>query len=225
MQGLSDRFREKDTTLCGSASFEFENFLCTIIPFLVAACLPENCPPNPSSHPQTKSPCPPPPQTQYLSGAPAKSQSSYPPFPHAYPPSQSPHTYCSPTSSSPKPISHNDVNISNLSLKIPPRPSGSPHAANPYPTSAPSSSPFTSVVPSPVVFPPDTDANAVACFQLADHNGTGLIDDEELQKSLSLYHHSLNRRTICLLIYIHTNSHAYKIGKVFSLIDLDSYDF
>ncbi len=81
------------------------------------------------------------------------------------------------------------------------------------PTPAPYPSPFAAVVPSPAVFPPGTDPNAIACFQLGDQSGEGLIDAVELQKGLSLYHHTFSIRTVRLLIFIYTNySPVGKIG-------------
>ncbi|KAF2308064.1 hypothetical protein GH714_034846 [Hevea brasiliensis] len=51
-----------------------------------------------------------------------------------------------------------------------------------YPPSATYGSPFASLVPS--TFPPRTDPNVVAAFQLADQDGSGFIDDKELQKDI-----------------------------------------
>lgn len=36
VKGLSDRFMERDTTLCGYVSFEYECFMCTIVPFMAS---------------------------------------------------------------------------------------------------------------------------------------------------------------------------------------------
>lgn len=71
-------------------------------------------------------------------------------------------------------------------------------------------SPFASLVPS--TFPPGTDPNVVACFQLADQDGSGSIDDKELQRALSSYNQSFSLRTVHLLMYLFTNSNARKIG-------------
>lgn len=35
-QGLTEKFKEKDTVLSGSATFNYENFMLTVLPFLVA---------------------------------------------------------------------------------------------------------------------------------------------------------------------------------------------
>ncbi|CAM8891607.1 hypothetical protein QQ045_024815 [Rhodiola kirilowii] len=71
-------------------------------------------------------------------------------------------------------------------------------------------SPFASLVPSG--FPPGTDPNVVACFQAADRDGSGFIDDKELQAALSSYNQSFSLRTVHLLMYLFTNSNSRKIG-------------
>ena len=109
--------------------------------------------------------------------------------------------------------------------------SGYPYASAPggYPVSAPPppasgygggyppatvgyGSPFASLVPS--AFPPGTDPNVVACFQAADSDGSGFIDDKELQMALSSYNQSFSLRTVHLLMYLFTNSNVRKIGKI-----------
>lgn len=87
----------------------------------------------------------------------------------------------------------------------PSAPSGYPTAAPPY------GSPFASLLPPQ--FPPGTDPNVVACFQLADSDGSGLIDDKELQNALSSYNHTFSMRTVRLLMYNFTNANTRKIGK------------
>ncbi|KAF2308063.1 hypothetical protein GH714_034836 [Hevea brasiliensis] len=93
-------------------------------------------------------------------------------------------------------------------------PKDKPHSYAPqpggYPPSAPYGSPFASLVPS--AFPPGTDPNVVACFQLADQDGSGFIDDKELQKALSSYNQSFSLRTVHLLMYLFTNSNTRRIG-------------
>ncbi|VFQ78532.1 unnamed protein product [Cuscuta campestris] len=83
-----------------------------------------------------------------------------------------------------------------------------------YPTPPPSApygnSPFANLVPS--TFPPGTDPNVIACFQIADQDGSGLIDDKELQRALSSYNQSFSLRTVHLLMYLFTNTSARKIG-------------
>ncbi|KAK1318327.1 putative calcium-binding protein CML50 [Acorus calamus] len=71
-------------------------------------------------------------------------------------------------------------------------------------------SPFASLVPS--TFPPGTDPNIVACFQAADQDGSGFIDDKELQSALSSYNQSFSIRTVHLLMYLFTNSNVRRIG-------------
>ncbi|XP_020238071.1 probable calcium-binding protein CML49 [Cajanus cajan] len=79
-----------------------------------------------------------------------------------------------------------------------------------YPSPAPYASPFASLVPS--AFPPGTDPNVVACFQLADQDGSGFIDDKEMQRALSSYNQSFSLRTVHLLMYHFTNTNVKKIG-------------
>ncbi|CAO2147571.1 unnamed protein product [Urochloa humidicola] len=71
-------------------------------------------------------------------------------------------------------------------------------------------SPFASLVPS--AFPPGTDPNVVACFQAADRDGSGMIDDKELQSALSGYSQIFSLRTVHLLMYLFTNTNVRKIG-------------
>lgn len=52
----------------------------------------------------------------------------------------------------------------------------------------------------------------VACFQVADQDGSGQIDDKELQRALSSYNQSFSLRTVHLLMHHFTNSNARKIG-------------
>ncbi|KAK8628049.1 hypothetical protein V6N13_063761 [Hibiscus sabdariffa] len=54
--------------------------------------------------------------------------------------------------------------------------------------------PFGALIPS--TFPPEIDPNIVACFQMVDQDGSGLIDDEELQRALSSYKQSFSLRTV-----------------------------
>ncbi|CAO2831683.1 unnamed protein product [Amaranthus hypochondriacus] len=98
-----------------------------------------------------------------------------------------------------------------------PTPSYGPpgHGPSAYPPSG--SSPFASLLPS--TFPPGTDPNIVACFQMADQDGSGLIDDKELQRALSSYNQSFSLRTVHLLMYLFTSSNSRKIGpKEFTLL-------
>ncbi|PAN15938.1 hypothetical protein PAHAL_3G021500 [Panicum hallii] len=93
-----------------------------------------------------------------------------------------------------------------------------PHSSAPYGAPPPAygapggsgGSPFASLVPS--AFPPGTDPNVVACFQAADRDGSGMIDDKELQSALSGYNQSFSLRTVHLLMYLFTNTNVRKIG-------------
>ncbi|KAL2483049.1 putative calcium-binding protein CML49 [Forsythia ovata] len=93
-------------------------------------------------------------------------------------------------------------------------PYGAPQPYGGYPAPPPSapygSSPFASLMPS--AFPPGTDPNVIACFQVADQDGSGLIDDKELQRALSSYNQSFSLRTVHLLMYLFTNTNTRKIG-------------
>ncbi|KAK9069241.1 hypothetical protein SSX86_013357 [Deinandra increscens subsp. villosa] len=79
-------------------------------------------------------------------------------------------------------------------------PYGAPQPGGGYPA-APGSygSPFAALMPS--TFPPGTDPSVVACFQAADQDGSGIIDDKELQRALSSYNQSFSIRTVHLLIF------------------------
>ncbi|KAF5178326.1 Peflin [Thalictrum thalictroides] len=90
-------------------------------------------------------------------------------------------------------------------------PGSGPHAyGSSYPPSTPYGSPFGTLVPS--VFPPGTDPNVVACFQMADQDGSGFIDDHELQGVLSSYNQKFSLRTVHLLMFHFTNTNTKKIG-------------
>ncbi|KAJ0243948.1 calcium-binding protein CML50 [Hirschfeldia incana] len=89
----------------------------------------------------------------------------------------------------------------------PPRPGG--YGGYPPPQGS-YGSPFASLVPSG--FAPGTDPNIVACFQAADQDGSGFIDDKELQGALSSYQQRFSMRTVHLLMYLFTNTNAMKIG-------------
>lgn len=36
VKGLTDKFRERDTTFSGTANFNYESFMLTVLPFLIA---------------------------------------------------------------------------------------------------------------------------------------------------------------------------------------------
>ena len=130
-------------------------------------------------------------------GAPPPSQ-PYSANPYgAAPPVASP--YSAPYSSGPKPSGDHSHSYG----------SGYPPSSVPsYP------SPFASLVPS--AFPPNTDPTVIACFQLADQDGSGLIDDKELQRALSSYNQPFSLRTVHLLMYHFTNTNTRKIGNLFN---------
>ncbi|RWR76096.1 putative calcium-binding protein CML49 [Cinnamomum micranthum f. kanehirae] len=79
-----------------------------------------------------------------------------------------------------------------------------------YPAPSAYGSPFAALVPS--AFPPGTDPSLVSCFQMADQDGSGFIDDKELQRALSSYNQTFSLRTVHLLMYLFTNSNTRKIG-------------
>ncbi|KAJ6332082.1 hypothetical protein OIU76_010464 [Salix suchowensis] len=79
-----------------------------------------------------------------------------------------------------------------------------------YPSAPYGSSPFAALLPS--TFPPGTDPSIIACFQVADQDGSGIIDDKELQRALSSYNQSFSLRTVHLLMYLFTNTNTRKIG-------------
>ncbi|KAK4392479.1 UNVERIFIED_CONTAM: Calcium-binding protein CBP [Sesamum calycinum] len=79
------------------------------------------------------------------------------------------------------------------------RPSA-PYGAPPYGMLAPST------------FAPGTDPTVIACFQVADQDGSGMIDDIELQRALSSYNQSFQLRTVHLLMYTFTGINTRKIG-------------
>ncbi|KAK8949959.1 putative calcium-binding protein CML50 [Platanthera guangdongensis] len=143
-------------------------------------------PPYGSAQPQ---PYGPPPSNSY-SAAPPKSYGTAPPIPYGYS-SQPSEPYAKPE----KP--------------------GKPHGGGEgglydQPLAYGAANPFSALLPS--VFPPGTDPSVVACFQIADQDGSGVIDDKELQRALSSYNQSFNIRTVKLLMYLFTSSSTGKIG-------------
>ncbi|CAJ2673396.1 unnamed protein product [Trifolium pratense] len=132
----------------------------------------------------------PPPSQSY--GAPPPSQSYGAPPSGSYGQPSAP--YAAPYQKPPKEDSHSG---------------GGSGAATAYPPPS-YASPFASLLPS--TFPPGTDPSIVACFQVADQDGSGLIDDKELQRALSSYNQSFSLRTVHLLMYHFTNTNVKKIG-------------
>ncbi|XP_023879941.1 calcium-binding protein CBP [Quercus suber] len=147
--------------------------------------------------------------------------------PYGAPPSQQPQGYAAPYGAPPQqPHSHSPYApvAAPYGSAPPSAPPYDPHkppkenkppkdysSGSGYPPSAPGyGSPFASLVPS--AFPPGTDPNVVACFKIADQDGSGLIDDKELQRALSSYDQSFSLRTVHLLMNHFTNSNARRIG-------------
>ncbi|XP_066333156.1 calcium-binding protein CBP-like [Miscanthus floridulus] len=96
----------------------------------------------------------------------------------------------------------------------PPPGSGYPHGPPPPPgyrapppygsPPPPSAPPFGGAPPPP---PPGGPFASLA----ADRDGSGVIDDKELQSALSGYNQSFSLRTVHLLMYIFTNTNVRKI--------------
>ncbi|KAL0428529.1 UNVERIFIED_CONTAM: Calcium-binding protein CBP [Sesamum latifolium] len=74
----------------------------------------------------------------------------------------------------------------------------------------PTRTPYGMLAPS--TFAPGTDPTVIACFQVADQDGSGMIDDIELQRALSSYNQSFQLRTVHLLMYTFTGINTKKIG-------------
>ncbi|XP_073151686.1 calcium-binding protein CBP-like [Henckelia pumila] len=145
----------------------------------------------------------------YQYGAPPPSQ-SYPSAPYGHPPHGGPPP---PNQSSP----YAPVSSPYSAPSAPPSNNyGAPQPQQPYggyntpPPPGPYGTPFASLTPS--AFPPGTDPNVIACFQAADRDGSGFIDDKELQSALSSYNQSFGLRTVHLLMYLFTNTNTRKIG-------------
>uniref|UniRef100_A0A5B6Z1S9 Putative EF hand family protein, expressed isoform 1 n=1 Tax=Davidia involucrata TaxID=16924 RepID=A0A5B6Z1S9_DAVIN len=150
-----------------------------------------------------------PPSQPYSSatyGAPPPGQQPYAPVATPYGAPSSPYAPTGPGNKPPKDKPYGAA---------PPSASGYPQSAPPaasgYPPSAPQyGNPFASLVPS--AFAPGTDPTIVASFQIADQDGSGFIDDKELQRALSSYNQSFSLRTVHLLMYLFTNTNIRKIG-------------
>lgn len=144
--------------------------------------------------------------TGYPYGAPPSSQ-SYPSAPYGAPPPQG----------APPPGQASPYGAPGSSpYGAPSAPPGAPNQGygGGYPP-APYGSPFAALTPS--AFPPGTDPSVVSCFQMADQDGSGFIDDKELQRALSSYNQSFSLRTVHLLMYLFTNTNTRKIGIAFDL--------
>lgn len=159
----------------------------------------------------------------YGYGAPPPASQPYGSGPYGAPPPQG---YATPYAAPPPPQPHGQSPYAPPAQPYGGAPSAPPYDQKPhkekppkdqsysasagYPPSASNYSPFATLVPS--TFPPGTDPNVVACFRIADQDGSGLIDDLELQRALSSYNQSFSLRTVHLLMYLFTYSNAKKIG-------------
>ncbi|GER25837.1 calcium-binding EF-hand family protein [Striga asiatica] len=174
-----------------------------------------NYPPTPPGYPYN---APPPSQPQGgPHGGPPHTSQPYPAGSYGVPPSgPPPHNQPSPYAPPGAPYSAS----SGAPYSAPP---GAPYSAPPgphhqhyggYPTPPPPSAPYGApfAPPPPSAFPPGTDPNVIAYFQMADQDGSGFIDDKELQRVLSSYNESFGMRTVHLLMYLFTNSNVRKIG-------------
>ncbi|KAK4485468.1 hypothetical protein RD792_008109 [Penstemon davidsonii] len=165
---------------------------------------------NPSGYPYGGAP---PSQSYPYGGPPPPNQ----PSPYGAPPPPNQH---SPYGSAPPPSNQSAPYTAYPAPSAPPKdnygappPQHSNYSGYPTPTpqpSAPYGSPFAALTPS--AFPPGTDPNVVACFQVADQDGSGFIDDKELQRALTTYNQSFGLRTVHLLMYLFTNTNNRKIG-------------
>lgn len=169
----------------------------------------------------------PPPSQPYGAPPPSHSHGAPPPSQsYGAPPSQShgahapPQSYGAPPPSQPYGAPPSGQSYSASSYGQPSAPYAAPYQKPPkdeshssgsgaYPPPA-YGSPFAALVPS--TFPPGTDPSIVSCFQVADQDGSGLIDDKELQRALSSYNQSFSLRTVHLLMYHFTNTSVKKIG-------------
>ncbi|WCJ33421.1 Calcium-binding EF-hand family protein [Euphorbia peplus] len=147
------------------------------------------------------------PQSSQPYGAPPQSAQPYGAPPQSAQPYGAPQSYGAPPSAP-----YGAANYGHPPGEKPPKekPQASAPPGGGYPPSAPYGSPFASLVPS--TFPPGTDPSVVACFQHADQDGSGFIDDKELQRALSSYNQSFSLRTVHLLMYLFTNTNTRKIG-------------
>lgn len=161
----------------------------------------------------------------YPYGAPPPSSQSYPSAPYGGPPPQGapPPGQASPyggppPQGAPPPGQASPYGAPGSSpYGAPSAPPGAPNQGygGGYPP-APYGSPFAALTPS--AFPPGTDPSVISCFQMADQDGSGFIDDKELQRALSSYNQSFSLRTVHLLMYLFTNTNTRKIGIAFVLL-------
>lgn len=66
------------------------------------------------------------------------------------------------------------------------------------------------------LFPPGTDPDVVRAFQIVDRDGSGFIDERELQQALCTGYRRFDARTIRLLMFLFRNpSEPLRVGKHF----------
>ncbi|KAL6205317.1 PREDICTED: probable calcium-binding protein CML48 [Fragaria vesca subsp. vesca] len=63
-------------------------------------------------------------------------------------------------------------------------------------------------------FPPGTDPDVISSFQMVDKDGSGFIDDNELQQALSSAYQMFSLRTIRLLMFLFKNINNHDILKL-----------
>ncbi|KAF3600409.1 hypothetical protein F2Q69_00038864 [Brassica cretica] len=163
----------------------------------------------PPQQPYGSSGNPPPPQPYGSSGGNPPPYGSSAASPYAVPYGSQPPPSSAPYGAPPSPGGYGSSGGYG-GYGAPPSGHGGGYGAPPPPQQAGYGSPFASLVPS--AFPPGTDPNIVTCFQAADRDQSGFIDDKELQGALSSYNQSFSMRTVHLLMYLFTNSNVRKIG-------------
>ncbi|KAB1200631.1 putative calcium-binding protein CML48 [Morella rubra] len=68
-------------------------------------------------------------------------------------------------------------------------------------------------------FPPGTHADVIRSFQMVDRDGSGFIDENELQQALSSTYQRFSLKTIRLLMFLFKNPRdPLRIGEFFNLI-------
>ncbi|GLJ47609.1 hypothetical protein SUGI_1005350 [Cryptomeria japonica] len=93
---------------------------------------------------------------------------------------------------------------------------GTPYQTQSYPTAPPYGNPTAPTYGYPPtqqqpLFAPGTDPEIIRAFQAYDQDGSGFIDDKELQKALSTAAQSYSIRTVHLLMFNY-NSNSTRIG-------------
>ncbi|KMZ59108.1 putative calcium-binding protein CML49 [Zostera marina] len=159
----------------------------------------------------------------------SQNTSSAPPYSSSPSPSAPPYSPSPPGSYAQQPPPYSSYSVPYAAPSAPtvnpnypyPRPSPSPLSTgggSGYPYSGGeqgggygSSSPFGSLLPSSG-FAPGTDPNIIACFQVADRDRSGSIDDNELQGALSSCNQGFSIRTVRLLMFLFTGNNTYRIS-------------